>query len=102
MGLAAAHRFVQEGARGLIADLNAQTGADALASFDGDAVRFERVDVSVEDDVARAIASAADAFGRVDIVFNNAGVGGAFGAVTDLHVDDWDYTFAVLVRGVFL
>jgi NAD(P)-dependent dehydrogenase (short-subunit alcohol dehydrogenase family) len=35
-------------------------------------------------------------------VFNNAGVGGAFGAVTDIHVDDWDYTFAVLVRGVFL
>jgi NAD(P)-dependent dehydrogenase (short-subunit alcohol dehydrogenase family) len=35
-------------------------------------------------------------------VFNNAGVGGAFGAVTDIHVEDWDYTFAVLVRGVFL
>jgi NAD(P)-dependent dehydrogenase (short-subunit alcohol dehydrogenase family) len=33
---------------------------------------------------------------------NNAGVGGAFGPLTELHVEDWDYTFAVLVRGVFL
>lgn len=104
MGFATVRRFVEEGARVVIADLNADTGAAALSSFDGhsDAVRFERVDVSVEDDVARAVATAAEAFGRLDIVFNNAGVGGAFGAVTDLHVDDWDYTFAVLVRGVFL
>jgi NAD(P)-dependent dehydrogenase (short-subunit alcohol dehydrogenase family) len=103
MGLATAHRFVQEGARVVIADLNAETGATALAGFaDAAAVRFERVDVAVEDDVAGMIASAADAFGRVDVVFNNAGVGGAFGAITDLHVEDWDYTFAVLVRGVFL
>jgi NAD(P)-dependent dehydrogenase (short-subunit alcohol dehydrogenase family) len=101
MGLATAQRFVAEGAKVVIADLNADTGAVALAAIGGDA-RFERVDVSVEDDVARAVASTADAFGRVDIVFNNAGVGGAFGAITELHVDDWDYTFAVLVRGVFL
>jgi NAD(P)-dependent dehydrogenase (short-subunit alcohol dehydrogenase family) len=103
MGFATAHRFVAEGARVVLADLNEATGAEALASFDDQAlVRFERVDVAVEDDVARMIAVAADAFGRVDVVFNNAGVGGAFGAVTDLHVEDWDYTFAVLVRGVFL
>jgi NAD(P)-dependent dehydrogenase (short-subunit alcohol dehydrogenase family) len=48
------------------------------------------------------VAAAVDHFGQLDVVVNNAGVGGAFGAVTDLHVDDWDYTFAVLVRGVFL
>jgi NAD(P)-dependent dehydrogenase (short-subunit alcohol dehydrogenase family) len=103
MGLATAHRFVAEGARVLVADLNADTGAAALASFDDQSmVRFERVDVAEEDDVAHMITSAADAFGRVDVVFNNAGVGGAFGAVTELHVEDWDYTFAVLVRGVFL
>ena len=43
-----------------------------------------------------------EAFGGLDFVFNNAGVGGAFGPVTELEVADWDYTFAVLVRGVFL
>lgn len=103
MGLATVRRFAAEGARVLLADLNDESAASALSELDaGDSVRFERVDVSVEADVERAVAAAVDAFGQLDIVFNNAGVGGAFGAVTDLHVEDWDYTFAVLVRGVFL
>jgi NAD(P)-dependent dehydrogenase (short-subunit alcohol dehydrogenase family) len=103
MGLATVRRFLDEGARVVIADLNTENGTAALDELDaGDRVRFEQVDVAAEDDVARAIAAATSAFGQLDIVFNNAGVGGAFGAVTDLHVDDWDYTFAVLVRGVFL
>lgn len=103
MGLATVRRFVEEGARVLIADLNEESGAAAMAGLDaGDRVRFERVDVAAESDVERAVAAAVSAFGQLDIVFNNAGVGGAFGAVTDLDVEDWDYTFAVLVRGVFL
>jgi len=103
MGLATVRRFVDEGARVVIADLNSETGASAIAELDaGDAVGFEQVDVAFEDDVARAVAAAVSSFGQLDVVFNNAGVGGAFGAVTDLHVEDWDYTFAVLVRGVFL
>ena len=106
MGLATARRFLAEGARVVIADLNATTGATALeelaAGGRADEVRFARADVAVEDDVAAAVETAVDAFGRLDIVFNNAGVGGAFGPITEIEVDDWDYTFAVLVRGVFL
>ena len=103
MGLATVRRFLDEGARVVVADLNAENGAAAIADLDaGDRVRFEQVDVAEEDDVVCAIAAATSTFGQLDVVFNNAGVGGAFGAVTDLHVEDWDYTFAVLVRGVFL
>ncbi len=103
MGLATVRRFLAEGARVLVADLNEASGAAAIAELDaGDRVAFERVDVSAEADVERAVGAAVSSFGQLDIVFNNAGVGGAFGAVTDLHVEDWDYTFAVLVRGVFL
>ena len=65
-------------------------------------VRFTVTDVSVEDDVAAMTELALDAFGRLDIVFNNAGIGGAFGPITELEVDDWDTTFHVLVRSVFL
>jgi NAD(P)-dependent dehydrogenase (short-subunit alcohol dehydrogenase family) len=65
-------------------------------------VRFLRTDVSREDDVAAMIALAEQDFGGVDVVFNNAGVGGAIGAITETEVEDWDYTFAVLVRAVFL
>jgi len=103
MGLATVRRFLDEGARVVVADMNAESGASAIAELAaGDRVTFERVDVSVEADVERAMEAAVSAFGQLDIVFNNAGVGGAFGAITDLDVEDWDYTFAVLVRGVFL
>lgn len=101
MGLATAERFVAEGAGVVIADLNAGAGEAAAAAL-GSSARFTRCDVSVEDDVAAAVALATDTFGRLDVMFNNAGIGGAFGPITELEVDDWDETFAVLVRGVFL
>jgi NAD(P)-dependent dehydrogenase (short-subunit alcohol dehydrogenase family) len=41
-------------------------------------------------------------FGGLDCLFNNAGVGGAFGPIGETTVEEWDFTFAVLVRGVFL
>jgi NAD(P)-dependent dehydrogenase (short-subunit alcohol dehydrogenase family) len=45
---------------------------------------------------------ALDRFGRLDVVFNNAGVGGAIGPLTETTVEDWDYTMDVLAKGVFL
>jgi len=101
MGLATAERFIDEGASVVIADFNADAG-QAAAERLGDRCRFTRCDVAVEDDVAAAVALATDAFGRLDIMFNNAGIGGAFGPITELKADDWDTTFAVLVKGVFL
>ncbi len=101
MGLATAERFIAEGASVVIADFNATNG-HAAAERLGDRCRFTKCDVAVEDDVAAAIALATDAFGRLDIVFNNAGVGGAFGPITEINADDWDTTFAILTKGVFL
>lgn len=101
MGLATAQRFVAEGAKVVIADFNVDAGQAAAEEL-GDAARFTRCDVSVEDDVAAAIALATDVFGRLDVMFNNAGIGGAFGPITEIEADDWDQTFAVLSRGVFL
>jgi len=106
MGRATALRFLAEGARVVVADLNDATGKEFLeaAAQDGHerGVRFIRTDVAEEADVAAMIDLAVSDFGRVDVVFNNAGIGGAFGPVTDLEVEDWDFTFGVLVRGVFL
>jgi NAD(P)-dependent dehydrogenase (short-subunit alcohol dehydrogenase family) len=45
---------------------------------------------------------AVDQFGRLDCVFNNAGVGGAFGPITDTRVGDWDRTLAIVLGGTFL
>jgi NAD(P)-dependent dehydrogenase (short-subunit alcohol dehydrogenase family) len=106
IGRAATLRFMDEGARVVAADLNPATGQETIdlanAAGHAAAVRFVRTDVAQESDVEAAMQVAVATFGRLDCVFNNAGVGGAFGPIAHVDVDDWDYTFAVLVRGVFL
>jgi NAD(P)-dependent dehydrogenase (short-subunit alcohol dehydrogenase family) len=105
IGRATVLRFLEEGARVVAADLNEATGKELLdqAAQSGWArqVRFVRTDVAQESQVEAAITFAVSEFGRLDCVFNNAGVAGAFGPITHISAEDWDYTFAVLVRGVF-
>lgn len=106
IGRATTLRFLAEGAAVMVADINTQTGEETLAlarqAGHGDRVRFVRTDVTQESHVAAAIDGARAAFGRLDAVFNNAGVAGAIGPITHTAVEDFDYTMAVLVRGVFL
>jgi NAD(P)-dependent dehydrogenase (short-subunit alcohol dehydrogenase family) len=106
MGKATVLRFLDEGAKVVVADFNATTGAEtvaeATAKGQGGCLRFIRTDVAKEADIEAMIACAVDAFGGLDIVFNNAGVGGAIGPLTETTVEDWDYTFDVLAKGVFL
>ena len=106
MGLATVMRFLQEGARVIIADFNEDNGEQAvrdagIAGFDG-SVSFVATDVAKEDDVANMIQAALSNYAGLDIVFNNAGVGGAIGPLTETTTSDWDYTFDVLAKGVFL
>jgi NAD(P)-dependent dehydrogenase (short-subunit alcohol dehydrogenase family) len=106
MGRATVLRFLAEGAKVVIADFNPVTGDETLklarAAGHDDHVSFIRTDVSREADVEAMIAHAASRFGHLDILFNNAGVGGAIGPLTETTVADWDYTFDVLAKGVFL
>ncbi|MXY52028.1 MAG: glucose 1-dehydrogenase [Gammaproteobacteria bacterium] len=101
MGAATARLFVAEGANVTIADLNEKAG-DALAAELGPRARFERVNVTVESEVQGAIERSADACGRLDCIFNNAGFGGALGPIDETSVEDFDITFDVLLKGVFL
>ena len=106
MGRATVLRFLAEGAKVVVADFNAVTGEDtvteATAAGHGEAVRFIKTDVAREDDISAMLACAMDNFGRLDVLFNNAGVGGAIGPLTETSVEAWDYTFDVLAKGVFL
>jgi len=106
MGRATVMRFLAEGAKVMVADLNDANGAEtvAVAKAQGhaDGVAFMRCDVAKEADVAALVAETVRRFGRLDIAYLNAGVGGAFGPIAETSVEDWDYTFAVLVRSVFL
>jgi NAD(P)-dependent dehydrogenase (short-subunit alcohol dehydrogenase family) len=104
MGHAAAILFAQQGAHVVLADLNVKGGeaAAAEASQAGPKCVFQRTDVAQEADVKALIDRAVGEFGKLDILFNNAGIGGAVGPLEDIVVDDWDRTQAVCLRGVFL
>ena len=102
IGRATAHRLSRGGWAVVLVDQNASRGAEVLAALGSGHASFVATDVSQESEVAAAVAHAVEKFGRLDCMVNNAGVGGAFGPLAELHVEDWDYTFAVNVRGVFL
>jgi NAD(P)-dependent dehydrogenase (short-subunit alcohol dehydrogenase family) len=106
MGRATVLRFLDEGARVVIGDLNAETGGETMAAIaeKGQAERaaFLVTDVAEETDVAALVDCATDQFGRLDCIFNNAGVGGAIGPITEIKAEEWDFTMAVLARSVFL
>ena len=99
IGRATCERLLRAGWAVVLADQNAARGAEVLRLLDNQRAAFVATDVSQESEVAAAIGQAVAQFGRLDCVVNSAGVGGAFGVLPELHVEDWDYTFAVNVRG---
>lgn len=101
IGAGTARRFVEEGASVVIADMQADAGT-ALAAELGDSTRFIETNVLEEDQVAAAVDLAVAEFGRLDVMFNNAGIVGAVGRISDMPVDAWDNTIGILLRGVFL
>ena len=101
IGSATAELFVQEGAKVIIADMQVDRG-ETLASNLGPNAIFSHAEVRNEDQIKGAIELAISKWGRLDCMFNNAGFGGALGPLEDIPVAEFDMTFDVLVKGVFL
>jgi NAD(P)-dependent dehydrogenase (short-subunit alcohol dehydrogenase family) len=99
LGEATARRFVAEGAGVVLADVQENRGT-ALASELGTVARFVVTDVTDESSVEGAIDAAVADFGRLDVVFNNAGIIGAVGPIAALRRADYDLTVAVNLTGV--
>ncbi|HUE39965.1 MAG TPA: glucose 1-dehydrogenase [Candidatus Binatia bacterium] len=101
IGAATTRLFVHNGARVAIGDLQQELG-EAMARELAPNVIFQKTNVSQEDDVRNLVSHTERRFGRLDCIFNNAGFGGALGGIAETAVEEWDLTFDVLVRGVFL
>ena len=105
MGKTAAELFAKEGARVVVADYSEAAGQGVVAAVQaaGGQATFVKADVSNEDDARGMVQHAVATYGRVDALYNNAGImPEADHSVIDTDVDTWDKVMAVNVRGVFL
>ena len=98
IGRAAALLFDREGATVFAADLNL-AGAEAVAR-EGQNIVPVACDVCVPDQIRALMDHAAGTCGGIDVVFNNAGAGGAREAIDEIDADDWDRTMDLLLRSV--
>lgn len=105
IGQATAKLMASRGARVAIADINFQ-GADAVAREIGDAAIAIDLDLADETSIKRAVGIIIKAFGRIDILHNNAAIAGEIvardGSLHDLDTEVWDMVFAVNCRGSML
>jgi NAD(P)-dependent dehydrogenase (short-subunit alcohol dehydrogenase family) len=100
MGAATARIFAREGAKVVIADVMEHEGR-AVADSIGAAARFERLDVTNEENWAAVVASTVQHFGKLTVLVNNAGVSGS--AEQDLYsTDAWHRIMGINATGVFL
>lgn len=106
IGRATAMRFVAEGARVVLADLQADRGAGLIAELaarHGDVAAFIACDVGVEADVEAMVALAMTRFGRIDCLFNNAGFGGVAGPVDETETGEpYGRTWGAMFTGPLL
>ena len=105
MGRVAAGMFAAQGARVVVADYNEAAAAETVAAVTtaGGQATAVHADVSMESDAKAMIDHAVATYGRVDVLYNNAGImPEADHSVIDTDVDTWDQVMAINVRGVFL
>lgn len=100
MGRATAIRFAQEGAKVVAADISGLED-DAASAAGNDSIACH-ADVSKSADVRAMLNLAVDRFGRLDILYNNAGIQGPLALTADYDEDGFDHVIGVNLRGVFL
>jgi NAD(P)-dependent dehydrogenase (short-subunit alcohol dehydrogenase family) len=100
IGEGTVRRFLEEGARCVLADLQDERGEELAAELGGDTV-FVHADVSDEAQVANLVEQAVARFGRLDCMFNNAGILGVVGPIAQTETGAWQRTMDVLLNSVF-
>jgi NAD(P)-dependent dehydrogenase (short-subunit alcohol dehydrogenase family) len=101
LGAATARLMAAEGAAVLLADIDDERGL-RVAEDIGSSGEFVHCDVTSEADVAALVDLAVARHGRLDCMFNNAGIVGAMGPIDEIPLEEYEFTMAVLLRSVFL
>lgn len=101
LGEATARLMHAEGASVILTDIQDDRGQRVAADL-GDRARYLHCDVTSEPDVAQAVDEAVGEFGRLDCMFNNAGIVGTQGGIDEIPLEEYEFTMAVLLRSVFL
>jgi NAD(P)-dependent dehydrogenase (short-subunit alcohol dehydrogenase family) len=104
IGKGSALRFAVEGAKVALADMQKDEGKkvrEEIEEIGGEAL-YAECDVSDPASVGKAVKRTVEKFGRLDIVFANAGINGVWAPIEELTPDDWDKTFAINLKGTFL
>jgi len=101
IGLGTVELFISEGAQIVAADIQDDKGQKLERQFKG-RLKYIHCDVTEEEEMKAAIHTAADSFGGLDILFNNAGSGGAPNTIEDMTFEAWDRTMRLLLTSVVM
>ena len=103
IGQAACHLYAREGARVVVSDIDEKRGNEtikAIQEMNGDAI-FVRADVSNPHDCQAMVDAALEKYGRLDIAFNNAGIGGEANRTAEYSVEGWQKVISINLSAVF-
>lgn len=101
IGLATVERFVAEGAKVAIADIQDDLGASIVDRF-GESATYFRTDVTDEAAIEALVAATVERFGKLDVMYNNAGAQGDSSPILELGAAGFDKTVALVARSVLL
>src|SRR4028119_1881484 len=104
IGEGTARRFAQEGASVVLADVQNEQGERVRSEIEaaGGQTLYVECDVSDPASVEAAINAAVERFGKLDIVFANAGINGVWTPVDELQPEEWDRTIDINLKGTYL
>ncbi len=104
IGRATAVLFAKEGAKVIVTDVNDEGGEQTAKQIkeEGGIAKYYRLDVSKEPEVADVFQKVVEEFGRIDVLFNNAGIAGANKPTDELSEEEWNQVIDINLKGVFL
>ena len=103
IGQSTCHLYAKEGARVVVSDVDEKGGRETVRTIQemGGEATFTRADVSNPEDCQAMVTTALEAYGRLDIAFNNAGIGGEANLTADYSIEGWQKVIAINLSGVF-